>query len=260
MTAADADRLEFRLLGPVEVVRAGEQIRLRGRTLAVLAGLLLSPNKTISADELAALVWEERLPDDPRSALFTTVYRLRRRIGAAAVESIGGGYRINVESTQLDLLRFNELAAAATTAGSEGDIEGALSYYDEALRLWRGAPLSNLDAPALRRDAESSLTELLLTTCERWAQYSLDLGRVDAVVARLTVLVSAHPFRERLAGQLITALFRGGRQAEALAAYERVRDHLRQELGVTPGKTLQELHLRILRSDEPVPGPRVEVR
>jgi tetratricopeptide (TPR) repeat protein len=150
--------------------------------------------------------------------------------------------------------------AAATAAGSEGDVEGALGLFDDALTLWRGTPLSNLEAPALRRDAEATLTELMLTACEQWAQHCLDLGRVEAVVARLTALVSAHPFRERLAGQLITALFRSGRQAEALAAYERVRDHLRQELGVTPGKTLQELHLGILRSDEQVTETRVVVR
>jgi tetratricopeptide (TPR) repeat protein len=151
-----------------------------------------------------------------------------------------------VNADQLDLLRFDELRAAAGEAVSAQEAERVLG---QALGLWHGAPLRNVESPVLSSTAAIRLTDHYLDTCERWADLCLDMGWCDAVTARLTALVEGNPFRERLIGQLMVALYRSGRQADALGVYESLRRALAGDLGVDPGPAIQDLYLQILRAD-----------
>jgi DNA-binding SARP family transcriptional activator len=252
--------LRFRLLGPVEVVRDGTPAALRhGMLVDLLAALLVSANRALPADDLADMVWHAQPPAHPRAALHNAIARLRRALDGDVIETLAHGYRIRVDADHLDLLEFDELLMAAER-GTGQDAERSLG---QALELWRGRPLSNVESPVLAARARQ-LTDRYLDACERWGELCLGAGRYDAVTARLTPMVEAYPFREQLAAQLMTALYQAGRQADALAAYESVRRTLAGELGVDPGPAIQDLHLRILRADpslrggDPaVAGPRV---
>jgi DNA-binding SARP family transcriptional activator len=243
---AAVSELDFRVLGPVEVIRDGQPVEFGGGTLAkLLAGLLLSANQVVSGDVLTEAVWDGRPPVHPRAALHTGIARMRRALGDGLIETLPYGYRLRTDPGHLDVLRFEQLIAAAGQAGSAEDAAAALAG---AIGLWRGQPFENVDSPVLN-EAVPRLTRRYLDACEQWAELGLQLGRHDAVAARLTALVDAHPFRERMVGQLILALLRGGRQADALAAYENLRRALGDEMGIDPSATLQELQLKILRAD-----------
>ena len=146
-------------------------------------------------------------------------------------------------------MRFNELVATGTRAADDGGPERALVALDRALRLWRGSPLRNVDSPALHRDVLPGLTERYLRAVELRSELCLRLGRYSIVVQELSVVAPQHPFHERLAGQLMIALVKSGRQADALAAYDRLRQALTEDLGIDPGAPLQALQARILRAD-----------
>jgi DNA-binding SARP family transcriptional activator len=242
----------LRVLGPVEVVRGGIPEALPGgrTTTIILAGLALSPNRIVPGDTLIDWTWGARLPARPRGALQSGVSRLRRQIGEDLVETAGFGYRLHASAGQLDLVRFDELTGQAARAADDGAPEQALISLDRALRLWRGFPLSNVDSPALRRDLLPGLTERYLRAVEQRSDLCLRLGRYSAVVQELSVVVPRHPFHERLAGQLMIALVKSGRRADALAAYDRLRRSLAQELGIDPGEALQALQGRILRAQD----------
>lgn len=248
--------LEFRALGVLEVLRAGEPVAVgKGSTLNLMAGLVVSANSAVSADALAELIWDGNQPAHARAALHNKISRLRQRLGEELIETTAGAYRLRVSAGQLDLLRFDELAGAAANAATDGDVLAAL---EQAIGLWRGTPLSNVGSAVLQREAVPALTERYLMACEQWAAVCLRLGRPDAVAARLGPLAAAHPFRETLVEQLMLALCWTRRHADALAAYERVRHTLREELGADPGPAVQELHVRILRNtvEQPETGPR----
>lgn len=250
--------LELQVLGPVEVLRGGAAVALPGRTTTIiLAALALSPNRIVPGGTLIDWVWGARLPARPRGALQSGVSRLRRLIGENLVETAGFGYRLRASADQLDLVRFDELTGLAARAADDGAPERALISLDRALRLWRGFPLSNVDSPALRRDMLPSLTERYLRAVEQRSDLCLRLGRYSAVAQELSVVVPQHPFHERLAGQLMIALVKSGRRAEALAAYERLRRSLAEELGIDPGEALQALQGRILRAED---GPLMITR
>jgi DNA-binding SARP family transcriptional activator len=242
--------LELQVLGPIEVVRSGVPVVLPGRTTTIiLAGLALSPNRIVPNDTLIDWTWGARLPARPRAALQSGISRLRRLVGEEIVETAGLGYRLRASAEQLDLLRFNELVATGARAADDGAPERALVSLDRALRLWRGYPLSNVDSPALHRDALPGLSERYLRAVEQRSDLCLRLGRYPAVVQELSVIVRQHPFHERLAGQLMIALVKSGRRADALAAYERLRQALAEELGIDPSAALQALRGRILRAE-----------
>jgi DNA-binding SARP family transcriptional activator len=243
--------LELQVLGPVEVLRGGVPVALPGRTTTIiLAGLALSPDRIVPNDALIDWTWESRPPARPRGALQSGVSRLRRLIGEDLVETAGLGYRLRARAEQLDLVRFHELTAAAARAADDGAPERALISLDRALRLWRGFPLSNVDSPALHRDMLPGLTERYLRAVEQRSDLCLRLRRYSAVVQELSVVVPRHPFHERLAGQLMIALVKSGRRADALAAYDRLRRSLAEERGIDPSEALQVLQGRILRADE----------
>ena len=242
-------KVQFRLLGHVEVLRDGNVVSAGGSTgPALLAGLLLSANRVVSGERLAEIVWGDARPKRPRNALHSAVSRLRRTIGGDAVEGLPTGYRLIADADQVDLLRCEQLLAAAEEAERRGALAEAAGAVGEALGLWRGQPLGNVDSPALHADV-ARLAEKHLAMHELHGELCLRLSRHSIVAEMLAPLVRAHPFRERLVGQLMLALFRGGRQAEALAAYESLDGALRDELGIGPSAWLRDLHVRILRAD-----------
>ena len=243
--------LELRVLGPVEILRGGVPEALPGRTTTIiLAALALSPNRIVPNDTLIDWIWGARAPARPRGALQSGVSRLRRLVGEDLVETAGFGYRLRATADQLDLVGFDELADLASRVSGDGGPERALTSLDRALRLWRGFPLSNVNSPALRRDMLPGLTERYLRAVELRSGLCLRLGRYPshgsgAVGRRAAVPVSRAPDR--------AAHDRAGeerRRADALAAYDRLRRSLADDLGIDPSEALQALQGRILRADE----------
>ena len=244
--------VEFRVLGPVEAVRDGRLLALgRGTLLDLLAALLMSSNQVVAVESLAETVWHGRSPVHPRATLQSAIARLRRTIGGDFIETFPSGYRFRAGADSLDLLRFERLRAMADAGETAEDAVAALA---EAVELWRGPPLHNVDSPSLLNEAVPRLTQLYLDASEKWAGLCLEIGRHEEVAARLTAMVESHPFRERLVEQLMLALYRGGRQADAIASYETLRRALSDEMGVDPGPALRDLHLKILRADPALDG------
>ncbi|HEX3964260.1 MAG TPA: BTAD domain-containing putative transcriptional regulator [Trebonia sp.] len=246
--------VEFRVLGRVEVLRSGKEVSVgRSSTLNLLAGLLVSANTAVSREALAELAWGDMLPVNPRASVHTKVGRLRRLLGDGVIETVGDAYRLRSDEGQLDVLRFESLISQAMAAG--GDEEEAAARLGEAIGLWRGDPLSNVDSPALNGEAAARLTERYFLACERWAEVSLRLGRARDVVQRMAPLVEAQPQREPMVRLLMLGLQHDGRHSEALTAYELLRRQLREDIGADPGPALQELHMAILRGAPPESGP-----
>ncbi|WP_367134887.1 BTAD domain-containing putative transcriptional regulator [Saccharothrix sp. HUAS TT1] len=239
---------EFRVLGPLEVRSAGKPIAVpAGKARVLLAALLLRAGEVVPADELVERLWEGGAPDPARAraALHMTVARLRRSLGPAnVVRTATGGYLADVPADALDLHLFRSWADAGR--------------YADALGLWRGAPLSDVRSDALHRLEVAPLEEERLVVLERRIDADLAAGGARELVAELRSLTRAHPLRERFRDQLMLALYRADRQAEALATYRAAREVLVDELGVEPGPRLRELHERILGGDpDPLPAKPV---
>ncbi|MFJ6671087.1 BTAD domain-containing putative transcriptional regulator [Actinosynnema sp. NPDC091369] len=239
---------EFKVLGPLEVRHAGHPVAVpAGKARVLLAALLLRVGEVVTADELVERLWDDRPPDPARAraraTLQMTVTRLRRALGPAnAVRTAGGGYVADVPAHALDLCRFRSYAA-----------EGR---YAEALALWRGTPLSDVRSDALHRLEVVPLEEERLSVLARRVDADLAAGAATELVGELRALTRAHPLRERFWAQLMLALYRSERQAEALAAYRAAREVFAAELGVEPGRALRELHERILVANPDVPPAR----
>jgi DNA-binding SARP family transcriptional activator len=228
--------MEFRILGPLEVVADGKPVDVRGaKQRALLAMLLLEANRPVSADRLVDALWEERPTATAQKALQVYISQLRRQLGAERLLRSPGGYRLSVGSGEFDLSRFESLRA-------EGRVV-------EALALWRGPPLEEFAQQRFADGEIARLEELRLQCLEERVDSDLVAGRHAAVVAELEALVRDHPFRERFWGQLLLALYRCGRQADALAAYRAARVALVDGLGIEPGRGLRELEQAILRQD-----------
>jgi DNA-binding SARP family transcriptional activator len=231
--------MEFRILGPLEVRKEGHPVALGGaRQRALLAMLLTRANEIVSTDRLIDELWGEQ---PPRTALNTLQYyvsQLRKALGADRIVTRSPGYLIRVEPGELDLERFERLV-------EEGGAEG----LREALALWRGAPLADFAYEAFAQASIGRLEELRLAALEQRLDADLALGRHGELVGELEALVGEHPLREHLRGQLMLALYRSGRQAEALDAYQATRRALVDGLGIEPGPALQELEKAVLRQD-----------
>jgi len=254
-------RAQFRVLGPLEVTDdSGRTIEIGGRKQrALLAVLLLHANEVVPITRLIDDLWGEEPPESAAKAVQISVSRLRKALGssAALLETRGGGYAVRVEEGQLDLRRFERLEREGRQALARGDPEGAAARFDGALALWRGPPLSEFAQEAFGYETER-LAERRLATIEERLDAELALGRHAALVAELGHLVEEHPFRERLRGQLMLALARSGRQADALRVYDEGRRRLVDELGIEPGADLRQLHGGILRQEPSVvESPRV---
>ena len=258
--------MRFGLLGPLTLVGdAGEAVPVDGARLRVLlAALLLRANTAVSAEELAEAVWDRDPPAGAARTLRSHVGRLRRLLGpeGGRVVARAPGYLIQVEPAELDVLEFERLCHAAGASLHERSWRSAEDTAARALRLWRGEPLADVASQMLRDGVLPWLERLRIQLLEDRAEAGLRLGRHERLVADLRETVATHPLRERLRGQLMLALHRSGRQAEALAAYQDARRLLVAELGIEPGPYLRGLHERILADEvdtEVPPAPRGSV-
>ena len=247
--------VEFRVLGPLEVVRDGEPVAIGGlRRRAVLAMLVLEAGRVVSVDRLVDGVWGEEPPDTAVTALHGHVSHLRRALGDRLVTR-APGYVLEVEPDAVDAHRFEALLERARAATAAGDAAQAGRLLDEALALWRGAPLADLiDAP-FAATALPRLEELGLSAREERIESELASGRAEELIPQLKALVAEHPLRERPRGQLMLALYRAGREAEALESYDAFRRTLSAELGIEPGEPLRRLHESILHRAPELGGP-----
>jgi DNA-binding SARP family transcriptional activator len=235
--------MEFRILGPLEVQRDGKTVRIAApRQRALLALLLLRANDVVPLDELIDRLWDGEPPPSAKAVLQNTVSALRKVLGAEVVETVSPGYRLNVVDHAVDVRRFERLCADAR--GATAEIRA--SRLRQALAQWRGPPL--VDFPFA--DAEIvRLEELRFAALEERIDADLELGRHGALVSELEALVLSYPLRERLWAQLMVALYRSGRQAEALSTYRRAHRAFVDELGIEPGPNLKELQRAVLVQD-----------
>jgi DNA-binding SARP family transcriptional activator len=247
--------MEFRILGPLEVLDdSGVPVILRSsRERAVLALLLLSPNRVVSSERLADDLWGDRPLEGAAHALQVNISRLRKALRDAGAEDVlvtrSPGYLVEVDPDAVDAARFEALLARSREESARGDHANAAATLREALGLWRGAALADVaDAPLARAEV-ARLEEARLTALEERLDADLACGRHGELVAELDALTRAHPLRERLWGQRMVALYRSGRQADALRAYQDLRTVLGDELGLDPSSTLQRLEGAILRQE-----------
>jgi DNA-binding SARP family transcriptional activator len=238
--------VEFRLLGPLEVVHEGGTLPLGGqKQRALLAVLLLRAGEVVATDRLIDDLWGEQPPRTAATSLQNLVSQLRKMLGPDAVVTKPPGYQLAIPADRVDLVRFERLVRAAR--GAPADERAA--KLREALALWRGPPLLDLAYEPFAQSEIRRLEELRLSALEERIEADLELERHAELVGELEGLVSAHPLRERLRGQLMLALYRSGRQAEALKAYHDARRALVDELGIEPSPALQQLHGSILRQE-----------
>ena len=257
-TIGETEPAQFHILGPLEVLRSGCAVPLGGpRQRAVLALLLLEANRVVSFDRLAEDVWGGHPPQGSVTTLQSYVFRLRRALEPDRLRGVAGdvlvtkdrGYLLRVNREQLDAAVFEDGFTAGRAALEAGRYAEAAQTLRKALDLWRGPVLADLADYAFARPEAARLEELRLAAVEDRIDADLALGRHQALTGELEQLVGEYPLRERLHGQLMLALYRCGRQAEALAAYRRVRDLLAGELGIDPGDPLQRLHGSVLAHD-----------
>ena len=256
--ATQSVSVEFRILGPLEVVRDGQVVKLGGALQRTLLALLLtSANGVLSVDRLIDALWGERPPREAQNALQYHVSQLRKALGGPdVIETREPGYVVRVSPDELDLLRFEQLVETAEGAPPER----AARLLRDALGLWRGLPLADLKNEAFAQSEIRRLEEVRLTALERRVDADLALGRHAALIPELEALVHEHPYREHLRAALMRAFYAAGRQAEALAAYRDARQTLVEELGIEPSPALQELEQAVLRQDPALAPERDAVR
>ena len=253
-TQAEAG-LDFGILGPIEVHRDNEALALGGkRQRAVLAFLLMEEGRVVSTDRLVDQLWGEEPPRTATTSLQNAVSRLRKVLGADRLQTKPPGYAVRLDPGELDLARFKRLVAQAR----ELPAEPRAAMLRKALELWRGSPLADFQYDSFALQEIGHLEELRSSVLEDRIDADLELGRHSELVGELEALVSSSPLRERLRGQLMLALYRCGRQAEALEVYQDARRTLVDTLGIEPSATLQQLERSILRQEDALaPAPAV---
>ena len=250
--------IEYRILGPVEVSADGRVIEIGGPSLRrLLAILLLHPNEPVSRGTLVHELWGEQPPAGAQGSLEVYISRLRKFLGPPALLTRPGAYCLQVTDGQLDSERFERLAVQGRGELAAGTPGPAAESLRAALRIWRGPALGDLSAESFAQVEAGRLDELRLGATEDRIDADLALGRHAGVVGELQALIAMHPLRERLHGQLMLALYRGGRQAESLGAYRAAREMMVRELGLEPGRALQRLEGAILRQDPALDLPAV---
>jgi DNA-binding SARP family transcriptional activator/DNA-binding beta-propeller fold protein YncE len=244
--------MEFLILGPLEVRNGGKTLRLgAAKQRALLGVLLLHANETVSTSRLIDELWGERPPATAEKLVHGYVHALRKQLGSGVLETHTPGYRLRVEPRSLDLLEFERLTEEARVASVSHSIE----LRRRALALWRGPPLDDVALEGPERHHLGRLNELRLTAQIERIDAELQLGRHAQLVGELEALVAEQPFQERASALLMLALYRSGRQAEALDVCRRVRRRLNDELGLQPGQELRDLEAAILRQDDSLTPP-----
>ena len=247
--------MDYRILGPLEVDDDdGRAVDLGGRQQRlVLAMLLLHRNEVVSVDRLIEVVWGERAPVHAIKNVQIHVSRLRKALeGRSSDERVrtrANGYVLAVAAGEFDVERFEHLVEEGRRTLAAGEPEQAETSLREALALWRGEPLADFAYDSFAQSEIGRLDELRLGAVEERIEAELALGRHEDVTAELHGLVAAHPLRERLRGQLMTALYRSGRKAEALRVYDEARHALAEELGLEPSESLRALQRAVLTDD-----------
>ncbi len=239
--------MEFRILGLLEASEGPRTIEVRGSKLrTLLAVLVLHANEVVSADALIEAIWGDRAPDSAANTLQGYVSQLRKALGAGTIQTRAPGYVLNIPAKSVDAVRFESLLQDGQAALARDEPAVAARMLDEALGLWRGQALADFTFDSFAQVDIARLEELRLVATEHLAEAHLALGGHDELVGRLRSLVESHPLRERLWGQLVMALYRSGRQAEALRALAEVRRRLGEELGIEPGVGLRRLEEDVL--------------
>ena len=258
MTGGSTDKMDLKMgvLGPLEIRDGDELISVKAPKQRTLVALLaIRAGRDSSLTELYAALWGEELPADPRAAVHNYVRRLRRLLGEDAIETTPGGYRLAVGPEHVDLHRFRALTAEAARFGRADDPVAESGVLQKALTLWRGAPLADVPSEHLQRYEVSGLVEERLTAVERRIDADLRRGAHAQVISELRQLTGEHPLHEGFWSQLILALYRDGRNADALAAYHEVRGLLAEQTGIDPGDELQRLYRRVLDRDPALTPP-----
>jgi DNA-binding SARP family transcriptional activator len=241
--------MEFRILGPLELLGDGRPVALGGdKQRALLALLVIHANRTLSSERLIDELWAERPPASAAKTLQVHISRVRKALGQPAGEVGDGvvltrehGYELRVDSGSVDALRFERLVNEARGELAAGRVSRAATLLEEALSLWRGPPLAEFASDRFAAREIARLDELRVGALEELVEAKLALGRHAEVVGELGSLIAEQPYRERLRAQLMLALYRSDRQAEALQAYQDARRKLVEELGIEPGERLREL-------------------
>jgi DNA-binding SARP family transcriptional activator/ABC-type transport system substrate-binding protein/streptogramin lyase len=249
--------MEFRLLGPLEVEEGGRLLPVGGaKQRALLTVLLLHAGQVVSRDRLIEDVWGDREPGTAGHSLEHQISRLRKSLESAdVIETRPGGYLLRVGPGQIDTQRFERLLDEGRRARAAGHPDDAVRLLVDALGLWRGPALADVAYESFARTEAERLEELRVVAIEERIDADLALGQDASLVPELDALIAAHPLRERLRGQLMLALYRSGRQAEALHVYAETRTLLVEELGLEPGQPLRELEHAILEQDPALNRP-----
>ncbi len=261
--ADDGRPVRVAVLGPVRAWRGETELELGAPQRRAVLGLLAArANQAVSRDELIDGIWGDELPARSVNALHVHVSRLRaalepgraHRTSGQVLQASGRGYLLRLAPGQLDAELFAGRLAAARESRRAGDLAAAAASLESALGLWQGVALDGIPGP-WAEIVRAGLGEQRLTATEEHIEVLLELGRAAEAAGQLTELVRAHPLRERFSGQLMLALYRCGRQAEALAAFAEARRVLVQELGIEPAQELRSLHARILAADPGLDAP-----
>ena len=243
--------MDFRILGPLEVVDSGSALPLGGRNQrTLLALLLLHAGEVVSSDRMIDALWGEEAPRTAQTSIQNSISRLRKLLGSERLVTRSPGYELRLQDDLLDARRARELVGEARAAEPPERVR----LMNEAEQLWRGPPLADFAYAGFAQAAIAQLEELRLGIVEERIDAELELGRDTELLGELEGLVADHPLRERLRGQLMLALYRAGRQADALHTYQEARRSLLEQLGIEPGPALQRLHGSILRQERALEG------
>lgn len=244
------------LLGPFQIDDAPPGAAIgAAKERSLLAALALNPGAVVPAESLIDALWGEDPPAAARKTLQTYVWNLRQALGADVIATVDPGYLLRVAPDDVDVGRFRSLVRDGEAAMTAGDPARACAVLGEAVALWRGEPFGGVAAHTGLAGEKTRLIEEYLSALETRVSANLEAGRHSDVVGELEALVAEHPFRERLWGYLMVALYRCGRQAEALGAYQRARHVLVEELGLEPGGELRRIEEAVLRQDDSLAAP-----
>lgn len=248
--------IQARLLGPLEIEHAGRPVAVGGRAQrALLTRLLLDAGRTVSVDRLVDDLWGENAPASAQKMVQIYVSMLRKALPEGVIVTRSPGYAVELPPEAIDLVRFENLRERGRAALAAGSPAEARDLLRQALALWRSPALAEFQEPFAEIEARR-LDEQHLATLEDRIHADLALGGDSSLIGELEALVARHPLRERARGQLMLALYRAGRQADALEGHRRFREMLSEELGIEPSPALRDLERRILQHDPALDAAR----